>query len=218
MNAQYTVGVPGWFACAWSVLSTRTGTVLRGLGVMLFFSIIVVGAGFLPGGAYIALLVQLTAGVVLQAGWYLFCLKLVRGGDPSPSVILEPFGDFGRIWLVSIVVSLMTAAGLIFFIVPGLYLWARFGLSVFAAVDRRLDVDGSLEFSSRITEGSRLQVLLLTLILAALGLFFMIPGLLYEGSGPAGFLLLIYQLIMIPLTGAAYAAAYDSLVETKVAE
>ena len=90
VSDEYTVGIPGWFSCAWNTLKARPNLVLRGLAVMIAFSLIVLGLGWIPGGYYVAIFIQLTIGLVLQAGWNLFCLRLVREEDPSPSVILEP--------------------------------------------------------------------------------------------------------------------------------
>jgi hypothetical protein len=215
VSGEYTVGVPGWFACAWNTLRSRPNVVLRGLAIMLLFSLAVILIGLLPGGYYAALAVQLTIGLVLQAGWNLFCLKLVREEEPSPAVIFEPFARFGQVWLVSILISLMTAAGLFFFIIPGLYVWARFGMGIFAMVDRKMAVADALDFSSQITEGSRLQILLLHLIIAALTFLFLAPALVESGGQLGTLMLLAYQFVMIPLAGTAYAAAYDSLVETR---
>ncbi len=218
VSGEYTVGVPGWFACALNVLKTRPNIVLRGLAIMLLFSLAAVVLGMLPGGYYIAIAVQLTIGLVLQAGWNLFCLRLVRDEDVSPMVIFEPFRRFGQAWLVSIIISVMTAAGLFFFIIPGLYVLARFGMGVFAFVDRDLEVADALNFSSWITEGNRLQILLLHLIIGAMSLIFLLPNLMDPESQMSMVMLLVYQFIMIPLAGTAYAAAYDSLVETKAGE
>jgi len=191
---------------------------MRGLAIMLLFSLVGVGLGLLPGGYYVALAVQLTIGLVLQAGWNLFCLKLVRDEDVSPMVIFEPFRRFSQTWLISILISLMTAAGMFLFIIPGLYVLARFGMGVFALVDRRLNVSEALDFSSMITEGNRLQILLLHLIIGGLSMIFLVPSLLEPEGNMGMFMLLIYQFIMIPFAGTAYAAAYDSLVETKAGE
>jgi uncharacterized membrane protein len=191
---------------------------MRGLTVMLLFSLVSVVLGLLPGGVYVSLTVQFTIGLVLQAGWNLFCLKLVRDEDASPMVIFEPFSRFGQTWLVSIAILAMTFVGLIVFIIPGLYLLTRFGMGVFVLVDRKLDVVESLRFSSMITEGNRLQILLLQLILGGLSMILLAPSQL-EQEGSIGILmLLIYQFILVPFAGAAYAAAYDSLVETRAGE
>ena len=214
MSEEYTVGVQGWFSCAWQAMMARPNIVMRGLAVMLFFALISLGLGMLPGGIYIGYILQFTVGQVLQAGWYLFCLKLVRDEEVSPAVIFEPFRRFWQVWLVAIVVPLLTALGLMLFVIPGLYFWSRFGLAVFAAVDRRLDVNEALEFSSRITEGNRLQILLLHLMLAVVGVLLVLPSVL-EMNNLGMITLLAYVFIMTPLSGTAYAAAYDSLVETK---
>ncbi len=217
MSGEYTVGVQGWFSCAWHAMMARPNVVLRGLAVMLLFALVSLGLGMLPGGAYIGYIVQFMVGQVLQAGWYLFCLRLVREEEVSPAVIFEPFKRFWQVWRVAIVVPLLTALGLLLFVIPGLYFWARFGMAIFAAVDRRLNVNEALEFSSRITEGNRLQILLLHLMIAAIGIVLVMPSVL-EMNNLGMITLLAYVFIMTPLAGTAYAAAYDSLVETKAAE
>ena len=218
MSGEYTVGVPGWFACAGHILKTRPNIVMRGLAIMLLFSLVSVVLGLLPGGSYIALTVQLTIGFVLQAGWNLFCLKLVRDEDASPMVIFEPFRRFSQTWLLSILLTLLTLVGMFLFIIPGLYVLARYGMGIFALVDRKLEVVQSLEFSSMITEGNRLQILLLHLIIGAMSMIFLVPSMLGQEGNMGMLMLLIYQFVMIPLAGTAYAAAYDSLVETKAGE
>ena len=217
VSGEYTVGVQGWFSCAWHAMMARPNVVLRGLAVMLLFALVSLGLGMLPGGAYIGYIVQFMVGQVLQAGWYLFCLRLVREEEVSPAVIFEPFKRFWQVWRVAIVVPLLTALGLLLFVIPGLYFWARFGMAIFAAVDRRLDVNEALEFSSRITEGNRLQILLLHLMIAAIGIVLVMPSVL-EMNNLGMITLLAYVFIMTPLAGTAYAAAYDSLVETKAVE
>ncbi len=218
MSGEYTVGVPGWLACAWNIFKTRTNIVLRGLAILLLFSLVGVVLGLLPGGYFIVVMVQLTVGLVLQAGWNLFCLKLVRDEDVSPMVIFEPLGRFGQTWLLSILLMLLTLVGMILFIIPGLYVLVRYGMGIFALVDRKLDVVESLKFSSMVTEGNRLQILLLHLIIGAVSMIFLLPSLLEQEGNIGMLMLLIYQFIIIPLAGMAYAAAYDSLVETKAGE
>lgn len=217
MSGEYTVGVQGWFSCAWNSMMARPNVVMKGLAVMLLFALVSLALGLLPGGLYIGYIVQFTIGTVLQAGWYLFCLRLVRDEEVSPGVIFEPFNRFWQVWLTAIVVPLATAIGLIMFVIPGLYFWARFGMAVFAAVDRKLDVNNALEFSSRITEGNRLQVLLLHLLLAAIGLMLVLPSLL-EMNNLGLLTMLGYVFILTPLSGTAYASAYDSLVATRAGE
>ncbi len=217
MSGEYTVGIEGWLACAWHVIKTRPNLILRGLAVMLLFSLLGIGLGMLPGGGVLVLILQITIGQVLQAGWYLFCLRLVRDEDATPAVMFEPFRRFGQVWLVTIVIPLIIAAGLLLFIVPGLYLWARFGMGIFAAVDRKLNLDEALDFSTRITEGNRLQILLLHLIMAVLGILLVIPS-IFEMGNLGVITFLVYLFFLTPLSGTAYAAAYDSLVETKAGE
>jgi len=198
-------------------MKERPNILLRGLAVILLFTLAGMLLGMAPGGAAMSLVLQITIGQVLQAGWYLFCLRLVREEEVTVSTIFEPFRRFWQVWLVMIAVPLITAAGLFLFIIPGLYFWARFGMAMFAAVDRDLDVSAAFDFSSRITEGSRLQILLLQLIVAAIGVILVLPTVL-QIQNLEMIALPLYVFIMTPLAGTAYAAAYDSLVETKSGE
>lgn len=217
MSGEYTVGVEGWIACAWQVIRTRPSAVMRGLAIMVLFSLLGIGLGMMPGGNTMVLILQITVGQVLQAGWYLFCLRLVRDENASPAVMFEPFSRFGQVWIVAMAIPLLVTVGLLCLILPGLYLWARYGMGIFAAVDRKLSLGEALDFSSRITEGNRLQILLLHLIMAVLSLLLVIPSILDMGNlGVITFLFYIF--VMTPLTGLSYAAAYDSLVETKAGE
>jgi hypothetical protein len=198
-------------------MKERPNILLRGLAVILLFTMAGMLLGMAPGGDVMSLLLQLTIGQVLQAGWYLFCLRLVREEEVNVSTIFEPFRRFWQVWLVMIAVPLITAAGLFLFIIPGLYFWARFGMAMFAAVDRELDVSSAFDFSSRITEGNRLQILLLQLIVAGIGVVLVLPTLLQMKSLEM-IALPLYVFVMTPLAGTSYAAAYDSLVETKAGE
>lgn len=210
MDRQYTIGVDGWFACGWDAVRTKTGTLMQGVLVLLAYFIVLSAVSMLPGGDYIVIAVQFTIGILLSAGWLLFCLGLVRGKRVTPSVMLEPLRSFGRIWTVSIVLTLLIAAGLFLFVVPGLYLAARFGLGVFAAVDRGLDWQGALRLGSAASEGRRMQLLVLYGIMAGLYGLSVFPYL--YGMGALGAVTVtVYNFAVTPLLGCAYAAAWDSL-------
>lgn len=211
MDRQYTIGVDGWFVCAWHAVRTRTGVVLQGVAVLLLYVVLLSAVASLPGGEYVVIAVQLSAGLVLSAGWLLFCLRLVRGEEVSPAVMFEPFRSFGRIWGVSITLSLLVAAGLFLFVLPGLYLAARFGLVILAAVDRGLSGTEALGTASRVSEGRRLQLLVLYGIMAGLYGLSAIPY-LYGMGGLGMVTVTVYNFAVTPLLGAAHAAAWDSLL------
>jgi hypothetical protein len=102
------------------------------------------------------------------------------------------------------------AAGLFLFVLPGLYLAARFGFGVFAAVDRGLPWPDALKTSSAATEGHRSQMLILYGIMAGLYGLSVLPY-LYGRGGLGALTVTIYSFAVTPLLGAAYAAAWDSL-------
>jgi uncharacterized membrane protein len=184
--------------------------VLQGVAVLLLYFVALSAVAMLPGGEYIVIVVQLSAGLVFSAGWLLFCLRLVRGEPVTPAAMFEPFRNFGRIWAVSIAVSVLVAAGLFLFVIPGLYLASRFGLGVFAALDRGLSWPGALGASSAVTEGHRLQVLVLYGIMAGLYGLSVLPY-IYGMGGLGAVTITVYNFAVTPVLGAAYAAAWDSL-------
>ncbi len=112
-------------------------------------------------------------------------LNLVSGKEISVEML---FGG-GRKFLpavgASILYMLMVSIGLLFLIVPGIYLALRYGLYLTAIVDRDMGIMDSFNYSSSITTNNRMNLFLLALmgILIALagclalciGMFFAIP-------------------------------------------
>ncbi len=217
MSREYTVDVSGWFACAWYVMRTRVNMLLRGVAVKLLFFLLMGGIGRLSGGNALTIILLISVGLVLEVGWLLYCLRLVRGEEVSLTVMFEPFSRFGQVWFTYILIQIMIVAGLFLLIIPGLYLIARFGMGILTVADRKLPIEQTLEFTSRITKGHRLQILLLHLITGILSITVLLSGQLYGGNIEA-ITFLVYQFVLAPLLGTVFAAAYDSLVETRVEE
>jgi len=210
---QYPINVDGWFASGWHTFRKRAGTLFSGVAVLFLYFILLTGAGSLPGGDAVVILLQLTVGLALSAGWLLFCLRLVRGEETGASDMFEPFRRFGAVWGVSIWVSLLVAGGLFLFVIPGVYLMLRYGLAVFACVDGKLSPGESMRLSSDITSGHRWQLLVLYGIMIGLYGLSVFPYIVDLG-GLGALTVPVYNFILTPLLGTAYASAYDSLVST----
>lgn len=207
---QYPVSVDGWIRCGWNAARERTADLYRGIALLISYQFILFLIGFLPGGIFIVMLIQLTAGVVLSVGWLNYCLSIVRGRDVKPTDILDPFGRFAPVWGVSIILSILVSVGLIFLIAPGVYILVRYGFSLFSVMDEKLSVIESLGFSEKITREHGWQLAVFYLI--ALGSFYAAAIIYMSGNRDLGILVMIvYHLFITPLISLIFASSYDSL-------
>lgn len=133
-----------------------------------------------------------------KMGFYNSMLLLTRGLKPG-------FDQFYKNWrlllswiIASFIFSIFVVVGLIFFIVPGLYLWATLGFYPFFILDKGLGPIESLKAAAEATKGNRWQILLLFLACVGLDLL----GLLCFGVG---------ILISTPVTLIALATVYEKI-------
>ncbi len=212
MSGEYTVSIDGWFRSGWHTFIKRYVELLRGLSIIIAYSIaLMLLSRFLPGGDMTGLFVQLTFGLVLTAGWFNFCLRLVREEDVSPLVIFHPFKDYLRVWMLAIILSLAVAAGMILFIIPGLYLMVRLGMAMFIVVEKPGGVTDTLKYSAKITSGHVGKLLIYYGILIGLYGLSMVPyltGRQMLGAVTTTF----FNFLVTPILGVTYASAYDSLL------
>ncbi len=114
------------------------------------------------------------AGAYLGLGLIRVCLNLVSG---KPATVAMLFGEGKKLLRMvgaSILFFLMFYIGLLFLIVPGVYLFLRYGFYMFAIVDRDLGVMDSFSYSSTLTTNSRMNLFVLFL----LGFLMMLAGFL----------------------------------------
>ncbi|MBN1163167.1 MAG: hypothetical protein JXB45_01175 [Candidatus Krumholzibacteriota bacterium] len=214
MERSYDLTVDGWFSCGWHTFKSRNRQLFSGVMVLFAYSLALLFLGSLPGGSVIGIGVQLTLGLVLAAGWMNFCLRLVRGEDASPAVIFSPFSRFWQVWSLAALLSVLIAAGLLLFVVPGLYWLLKFGLSMFAVVDRETSPQESMRLSERLTRGHKGKMLVfygITMGLYGLSVF---PFAMQRGMLGA-ISISIYSFVLTPFLGVTYASAYDSLLSCR---
>ena len=133
-----------------------------------------------------------------KMGFYQSALLLTKGLKPG-------FDQFYRNWrlllswiIAGIVFGIMFAIGLLLLIIPGLLVWATFGLYPFFILDKGSGPIEALQQSADATRGIRWHMLLLFLACAALDLL----GLLCFGIG---------LLIAAPVTLIAMAVVYRKI-------
>lgn len=115
-------------------------------------------------------LVGTVAQAFMMAGMANFSLKVARGQTYAFSDIFEGARWFFPALLINILSTLGVGLGLVLLIIPGIFLALSWCLALPAAVDRNLGAVEALSESFKLTDGHRLSLLLLFLILGGLGL------------------------------------------------
>lgn len=99
--------------------------------------------------------------IFISLGATRFGLNLVSG---RPVGVAQIFGEGDRllrgigVWLL---LSLMIVVGMLFFIVPGIWLALKYGQAMTALVDRNCGVIEAFKYSGKITEGHKAKLMLL---------------------------------------------------------
>ncbi|MBN2070572.1 MAG: hypothetical protein JW814_03855 [Candidatus Krumholzibacteriota bacterium] len=211
-SQPFPVSVDGWFSSGMNILKTRTGTLLSGMAVIILYSLFLLMLGRIPSGETIGIIIQLSFGLILTAGWLNFCLRLVRGEeDIRTADIFRVFSDFQPVWLLSISLSLLIALGTFLFVIPGIFAILRLGMSIFIVVDKKLPMADSFRFSIAMTRGHEGKLLIYYGILLGLYGLAVFPYLINMPSLGL-FTSSIFNFLITPVLGVTYASAYDSLL------
>jgi hypothetical protein len=207
---QYPVSVDGWINCGWNTLKERKEDLYRGVALLIGYQVLLFLISLLPLGIFVTIFIQLSAGVVISVGWLNYCLRIVRGEEVQPGIILEPFNRFAESWGVSIFLSILVTVGLMLLIVPGFYVMVRYGFSLFAVTDEKLPVSDSMKFSEKITGGYGLH-LTVFYIIAMVSLYLITLIYLNRGDTLGTLVLVFYHIGVTPVLSLVFASAYDSI-------
>ena len=136
-------------------------------------------------GSPLSIIISQVLSLFLSLGTMRIGLNLVSGREVNVGQLFGEGGKLLRAIGASILFVLMVAIGLVFLIVPGVYLALRFGQYMKAIVDRDLGVMEAFAYSSSLTTNNRLNLLLLSLLcmlivlggmlLCGVGLIFAVP-------------------------------------------
>jgi hypothetical protein len=133
--------------------------------------------------------------IFLSLGITRFALNLVSGRQAAVSQIFGEGDKLLRGIGVSILLGLMVMVGLIFLIVPGIWLGLKYGQAMTVLVDRNCGVIEAFRYSGNLTEGHKAKLMLLGF--AALGIIL------------AGLLALVVGIVFAyPVAGLAWVLGY----------
>lgn len=137
---------------------------------------------FGPGASIVNTVISYIVSVFLSLGIARFALNMVSGREAG---FAQLFGETPLLLRgigASLLFAIMVGIGMLLLIVPGVYLISRYGLYIYAIVDKKCGVIESFQYSSRITTNNRMNMVLVMLIsLAAvvLGCLALCVGLLF---------------------------------------
>ncbi len=111
----------------------------------------------------------LIASAIAEAGTVYAVSTIYLGGVTSIAGALRKVaGKAGRIFLINFAVGLLVGLGSLLFLLPGLYALASYALAIPAAVLEDLTVSDALARSSKLSEGSRMKILLIYILVLIL--------------------------------------------------
>lgn len=119
------------------------------------------------------------AAAVIEIGIINVCLRLIDGADARFEDLVSAAGVLVKFVIASILYGLMVVFGFLLLIIPGFYLAIKFGFFGYFVVDEKLDPFEALTASSKLTDGVKLELFFLFILLLAinvLGLLCLIVG------------------------------------------
>lgn len=221
MSEVVSISLGDWFSRGWGAFKRNPKPLIGGSAILAALYFIISLLYLIPIGSLAAFVAQIIFSPVLTVGWLFLCLKVVRGNESKASDVFCAFSRFGAAWATFILVMLIVMGGSILLIIPGIIWGLKYGLSLFAVMDRNLKATESIKLSGIITKGHKGKLFLYGIVVCLFGLLvwpFSI-GLQHIRTGAGPLLLaigiipyLLRILVITPWLGATYAAAYDSLV------
>lgn len=148
--------------------------------------------------AWIVMIASIIVQILVQIGATKLLLNIEDGREVELMSVFSHKNLFWKYIGASILCSVMIMVGLVLLIIPGLYLFSRFGFTLTALVDRNLGIKEAFKASSDMTEGMRLKVLGFVAVIILLNILGAIPF----GLG---------LVISIPVTALAWMHVYRTL-------
>lgn len=183
-----------WFFIGVTLLTAVVGGIGRGLGnnatppifISLLFAVI--------------WLVASIANFILSIGSQKIFLKSMAGEKPEFQEIFKHGNLFVPILLGAILYALIVVAGLIFFIIPGVFLALMYSFQYLLMIDKGLGPVAALKESARLTKGARWKLFFFGITLGCVN----VVGALCLAVG---------LLVSIPVTNLAIVHVYRKLLE-----
>jgi uncharacterized membrane protein len=168
---------------------------------------------------FVGFILLILASAWIQSGWIVYLLKIARGEPSEYSDIFRGGPYMLRLFAAGLVMALAVMLGYMLCIVPGIILGLMFGQFMWLIVDRNAGAMESLGLSRQLTEGNKLNLFLLMLIIMGIqmiasvvpfgglftapfiGLLIAVTYLRMSGQSTADMLNAPMQAVVLPSTG-----------------
>ena len=141
----YDINMSEYLSRAWTLLKSDFWSIA---GVYLLFLLMVIAIGAIPGVGYISWVFT----GVFTGGFWVFMLKKIRGEDAEVADLFAGFKQprFVPLLLAGLIASVLVMVGLIFCILPGIYLSIAYLFAFPLAADQGLEAWDAMECSRRV--------------------------------------------------------------------
>lgn len=143
-------------------------------------------------------LVSLVAQIILGIGILKVTLNLVDGKPVAIQQLYENYDRTITYFLVSLLYGFIVAAGLVLFIIPGIFWAIKYQFALYYVVDKNTGIMESFKKSAEATKGQKMDLFLFGLTLIGVNIL----GVLLFGVG---------VFVTAPLTSIAAAKVYRTL-------
>ena len=168
--------ISGCLERSWELLKANFWPIVGATTGML---VIMILAGLVP---VLGLFVGFLFTGIFLAGMYAFYLKKIRGQPAEFGDIFDGFKiAFVPLLLATLVTQLLTTAGLLLLILPGIYLAVAYNFAFMLIIDQRLEFWAAMEVSRRVITAQwwrMFGLLILGSIIALLGVVGLFIGIL----------------------------------------
>lgn len=155
------------------------------VGVFVIYSLLTSAGSIWGDDVGIGELIIFIVSGPITAGTYMYALRLIRGGEPDLGEMLRGFQVFGKAFVVFALYSVMVVVGLIFLIVPGVYIAVALMPAMFLVLDDDLGAVETLQKAWEMTSGQRGRIFLVLLAIVGiniLGLLALLVGVIFTGA------------------------------------
>lgn len=117
---------------------------------------------------------------VISVGWTKIALDLNAGKTVSIRYLYQYYYLVPRVFVVNLIVGVVTIAGFLLFVIPGIFIYQRLRFSKYFIIDKNLSIIKSLQSSWALTEGSVLPLFgfsMVSIILDSIGNLIIVMGL-----------------------------------------
>jgi uncharacterized membrane protein len=172
------------FARAWPRFKDNLVLVVGSFAIFALISAIFSGSGSWGGSTLLSLIGLVITGPLL-VGLYGVMLRVIRDEPAEITNLFDGFQKFAQAFGVYILMSVAVAVGMILLIVPGIIVAVGLWPALFLVYDDDRGVVETLQHAWDLTNGYKLQLFIVGLVLALLfivGLAALFVGVLFTGA------------------------------------